>query len=213
MNFDQFLSLVSKIENIPLPGESSQFKMSPPFRKELKNMQKDKIKEAKHAGVMALFYPDKSEQTNLALILRKTYKGVHSAQVGFPGGKLEEDDYSLKETALRETYEEIGVPVQDIKVLKELTQVYIPPSNFFVQPFIGIAEQPLLFSRQEEEVEAIIEVALTEFLNENNIVTKSVSTSYKVNVEVPAFKLNEHIVWGATAMMLSEIKDLLKELL
>ena len=103
--------------------------------------------------------------------------------------------------------------MSDITVLKQLTQVYIPPSNFFVQPFFGIAEQQPSFIKQDDEVDDIIEVLLTDFLNEANVVTKSVSTSYKLDVEVPAFRLNEHIVWGATAMMLSEIKDLLKHLL
>ena len=90
MKFDKFLESVSKIENIPLPAESSQFKMSPPFREKLQEQQKDVIKRAKKAGVVALFYPDYNQNTKLVLILRKTYKGVHSAQVGFPGGKLKQ---------------------------------------------------------------------------------------------------------------------------
>jgi 8-oxo-dGTP pyrophosphatase MutT (NUDIX family) len=213
MNFNQFLNSISKIENIPLPAEASQFKMSPPFRLKLQEMQKDKINQAKKAGVMALFYPNMEMQTNLVLILRKTYKGVHSAQVGFPGGKLEEQDLSIQDTALRETYEEIGVSIQSIKVLREMTQVYIPPSNFFVQPYIGITQETPRFIKQDDEVEDIIEVPLIDFLDDTNIITESVSTSYKINVDVPAFKLNNHVVWGATAMMLSEIKDLLKEML
>lgn len=213
MDFDQFLNAVSKIENIPLPAETSQFKMSPPFRLKLQEMQKDKIKEAKQAGVMALFYPNTNYETTLVLILRKTYKGVHSAQVGFPGGKLEDQDLSIEKAALRETYEEVGVPIENIEVLKKMTQVYIPPSNFFVQPFIGISQITPKFIKQDDEVEDIIEVALTDLLSDNNIIMERVSTSYKVNVDVPAFKLNNHVVWGATAMMLSEVKDLLKEML
>ncbi|GGG58558.1 NUDIX hydrolase [Bizionia arctica] len=213
MEFDKFCKLISKIENIPLPAEPSQLKMSPPFREALEEKQSHQIKDAKMAGVMALFYPDTLQQTHLVLILRKTYKGVHSAQVGFPGGKLEITDSSIKAAAIRETFEEIGVPQNDIEVLKKLTQVYIPPSNFFVQPFIGISRMTPKFIKQDEEVEAILEISLIDFINENNVVTKTVSTSYNVDVLVPAFNLNGHVVWGATAMMLSEIKDLLKELL
>ena len=213
MNFDQFLNAVSKIENIPLPAETSQFKMSPPFRLKLQEMQKDKIKDAKQAGVMALFYPNRNYETTLVLILRKTYKGVHSAQVGFPGGKLEDADSSIKDAALRETYEEIGVPISAIEVIKKMTQVYIPPSNFFVQPYLGVTTKTPNFVKQDDEVEDIIEVALNDFIDDNSIITETVSTSYKVNVDVPAFKLNNHVVWGATAMMLSEVKDLLKEML
>ena len=213
MNFDEFLVLVSKIKNIPLPAEASQFKMVPPFRQELLKKQKEAIKKAKKAGVLALFYPDVNQQTTLVLILRKTYRGVHSAQVGFPGGKIEKQDHSLEATALRETYEEIGVPVHNVEVLRQLTEVYIPPSNFYVQPFIGISKITPIFVKQDDEVEAVIEVPLQHFFDERVIISKKVSTSYKSDVEVPAFKLNDYVVWGATAMILSEIKDLLKQLL
>ena len=213
MNFDEFLVSLSKIKNIPLPAETSQFKMSPPFRRELISRYKEAMKHAKRAGVLALFYPDDSMQTHLALILRKTYKGVHSAQIGFPGGKYEDKDRSLKATALRETFEEIGIAERSIEVIKQMTEVYIPPSNFYVQPFIGITSRTPKFIKQDEEVEDVIEVSLAHFLDEAIVVTKSVTTSYTIKADVPAFELNGHIVWGATAMMLSEIKDILKKVL
>jgi len=212
MKFDDFCKLISKIENIPLPAEPSQLKMSPPFREALQERQKDMIKDAKRAGVMALFYPN-MEQTYLVLILRKTYKGVHSAQVGFPGGKLEITDSSIEAAAVRETFEEVGVPENCIEVLRQLTQVYIPPSNFFVQPFIGISRMTPNFIKQDDEVEAILEITLQDFINDENVIDKTVSTSYNKDVVVPAFNLNGHVVWGATAMMLSEIKDLLKQVM
>jgi len=213
MNFDTFLNAISKIKNIPLPAEASQFKMSPPFRVELLKRQKKAVKNPKRAGVLALFYPDEAQQTTVILILRKTYNGVHSAQVGFPGGKLEPQDDSYETAAVRETYEEVGVPIQDIEVLKPLTEVYIPPSNFYVQPFLGICRTTPKFIKEESEVEALIEVSLSHFMDDTVLISKMVETSYSVKVEVPAFKLNGHIVWGATAMMLSEIKDLLKQML
>ena len=212
MNFDEFLESLSKIKNIPLPAEVSQFKMAPPFRKELLAHNKGLIKNAKQAGVLALFYADLNNMPTLVLILRKTYKGVHSAQVAFPGGKLEDGDNSLKDAAIRETFEEVGVPINSIEIVKTLSQLYIPPSNFYVQPYLGITKNLPIFIKQEDEVEAIIEVPLSHFLDENIVTKKIVKTSYSVEVEVPAFKLNGHIVWGATAMMLSEIKDLLKQL-
>lgn len=210
MDFEYFLKSISKIENIPLPAEASQIKMSPPFRLELTKLNKEKMAFAKKAGVMALFYPDMNQKTRLVLILRKTYKGVHSAQIGFPGGKIEDGDQNLEMAAIRETYEEVGVQCSHIEVLKELTQVYIPVSNFYVQPFIGISRQTPTFMKQEDEVEDIIEVLLDHLLDDEVVTSQQVPTSYNIKVEVPAFHLNGHLVWGATAMMLSEIKDLLK---
>ncbi|MEC3908286.1 CoA pyrophosphatase [Tamlana sp. 2201CG12-4] len=212
MNFDTFSQSLSKIKNIPLPAETSHYKMVPPFRKALLKQQEKAIEKAKHAGVLALFFPDDVQQTKFVLILRKTYKGVHSAQVAFPGGKLEEQDKSLEATALRETFEEVGVLEKDVQVIRQLSQVYIPPSNFYVQPFMGVVENTPQFVKQDNEVETIIEVDLDDFLSDDYLINKRVKTSYSVEVEVPAFKLNGHVVWGATAMILSEIKDLLKRL-
>jgi 8-oxo-dGTP pyrophosphatase MutT (NUDIX family) len=213
MRFDRFQESVVKIKHLELFGESSHAKMSPPYRLELAKKMKEKAESAKKAGVMALFYPNQNDYTNLVLILRKTYKGVHSAQVGFPGGKYEKGDKSLQVTALRETEEEIGVPFQQIKVLRKISPLYIPPSNFMVHPYMGLLNQHPIFRKQDEEVEDIIEIALQEFLLESNTITTIVPTSYNVKVEVPAFQLNGHVVWGATAMMLGEIKDLLKQVL
>lgn len=162
---------------------------------------------------MALFYPRNENSTHLLLILRKTYEGVHSNQIGFPGGKFEVGDVDLQFTALRETYEEVGVPMDSIEVLKSLTQVYIPPSNFEVQPFIGLYSKPVPFVLQEDEVESLVEVSLSDFMNDVNLFQQTLSTSYAQNVTVPAFKLNGYKVWGATAMMLSEAKELLKQVL
>ena len=213
MLFNTFLESVVKIEHLELFGESSHAKMSPPYRLELAERMKEKAKNAKRAGVLALFYPNHEGHTHLVLILRKTYKGVHSAQVGFPGGKYEEVDKDLMITAIRETEEEVGVPEHMVNVIKTISPLYIPPSNFMVHPYIAISKQTPNFIKQDEEVEDIIEVKLQDFLDEFNAITTRVPTSFNVEVDVPAFKLNGHVVWGATAMMLGEIKDLLKQVL
>ena len=179
---------------------------------ELRNIDLKKQNPRK-AAVMALFYPDANEVTQLLLILRKTYKGVHSNQVGFPGGKEEKEDNGLLTTALRETHEEVGVHPLDVKIVKKLSTIYIPPSNFVVQPYLGLYPQPRPFVKQESEVESLLEVPITDFLNENNLITRKLSTSYAMEIEVPAFELNGHVVWGATAMMLNEIKELVKQVL
>ncbi len=209
MNFQDFEKRIVKIEKMDLPGETIQYKMAPLERvRGLKGKVID-INNAKRAGVMALFYPTKEFETNLILILRKTYKGVHSAQVSFPGGKMEKADSSVEEAALRETEEEVGIPRNNIEIIKKLTEIYIPPSNFFVQPFLGITPKTPKFIREEREVEALIEVSLNDFMDEHCVTTEILSTSYATDWEVPAFHLNGHIVWGATAMMLNEVRELL----
>lgn len=213
MNFETFVKSVSKIKQIPLPGLESQLKMSPPFRLELIEQQREAMKTSRKAAVTALFYPDEKQVTKLILILRKTYKGVHSAQVGFPGGRLEASDESIMYAALRETWEEVGVPIADVEILKALTEMYIPPSNFTVYPFFGITHKTPKFIKQDEEVEDLIEVLLTDFLDDASVTDVNVMTSLEREMQVPAFVLNGHIVWGATAMMLNELKDLLKTML
>lgn len=213
MEFQAFVNSVPKIKNIPLPAQASQFKMSPPFRRDLIERYRARLKDAKQAAVLALCYPDHREITHMALILRKTYHGVHSAQIGFPGGRIEPDDDSLKSTAIRETYEEIGIPGSEIRVIREMTDLYIPPSNFNVRPFLALYDSIPEFIKQEDEVEDVIEVPLHHILDDQVVVTTEVQTSYAKKIEVPAFKLKGHMVWGATAMMLSEIKDLLKQAL
>ncbi len=213
MDFSEFEKRIVKVKKMDLPGEAIQFKMAPVERlKELKEQARLK-QNARKAGVMALFYPSKANETHLILILRKTYKGVHSAQVGFPGGKIEPEDDSLEEAALRETEEEVGVSRKVITVLKELTEIYIPPSNFFVQPFLGVTGNTPTFIPQDDEVEALIEVPLSLFMDDSTLITKKITTSYATNIDVPAFLLNDHVVWGATAMMLSEVRELLKQAL
>ena len=187
--------------------------MAPEIRiKELENIRAKK-KNAKKAGVMALFYPNAEAITHLLLILRKTYQGVHSNQIGFPGGREEFYDSNLLETALRETHEEVGVPPEAIKVIRPISEIYIPPSNFEVRPFIGLYHDPKPFVIQETEVEALVEVSLVDFLDDSKLITQKISTSYADNIEVPAFKLSGYTVWGATAMMLSEIRELFRQVL
>ncbi len=209
MDFSDFLKYVPKIKQEKLLAEEAHLKMVP-FERILE-VEKINIpsNNPRKAAVMMLIYP-KNDKSHLALIVRNTYPGVHSAQIGFPGGKVEIEDESLTHTALRETHEEIGIHPDKIEVIKTFTAVFIPPSNFIVAPFLGISHAELEFIEQEEEVAGIIEFPLLDFMNDKTIVNKIMDTSYGNNIEVPTFKINEHYVWGATAMMMSELKEVLK---
>ena len=213
MEFNRFKISLSKLKNLELPGEEIQLKMAPMERlEEMKRLAKQQ-NNAHKAGVMVLFYPSLNQTTRFVLILRKTYRGVHSGQVGFPGGRFELSDKDLLKTALRETEEEVGIPQQKVTVLKQLTEMYIPPSNFIVHPFLGFTDIHPHFVIQEDEVEAVIEVDLNHFLDDTIIISKKITTSYALDIDVPAFHINGHVVWGATAMILSEVRHLIKEVL
>ncbi|RYJ50939.1 CoA pyrophosphatase [Flavobacterium petrolei] len=212
MDFQEFLRFVPKLIDAKLPAFEAHIKMAPLERLEsLKNIYLEN-KNPRIAAVMMLFYP-KNERTHLVLIVRKTYEGVHSAQIAFPGGKYELDDDNYAETALRETHEEVGIHPDKIEILKPFTELYIPPSNFMVHPFLGISIEELVFLPEPSEVAEIIELPLSVFLSDGIVVDTNLSTSYANNINVPAFKIENHIVWGATAMMLSELKEVLKEVL
>lgn len=212
MDFQDFLECVPKLIEVPLPAEEAHFKMAPLERIQYLNNVDLQVKNPKIAAVMMLFYP-KDGETHLVLIVRNSYKGVHSAQIAFPGGKYETEDMTFDITALRETHEEIGVHPKNIQIVKTFTPLYIPPSNFMVHPFLGIAEKELDFFPDIHEVADIIELPLAVFLSDKIVVTTNLSTSYANNIAVPAFKIEKHLVWGATAMMLSELKEVLKKAL
>lgn len=208
MEFDYFLSLISQIDGKQLGGLTSHEKMIPKERKVFKEMELQAANPRK-AAVLALFYPDEQNLTNFLLILRASYDGTHSSQISFPGGKFEPSDGKLEMTALRETSEEVGIHENEVFIKRQLTETYIPPSNFLVSPFMGYTMNKPTFEINHE-VEDLLEVKLSDLLNENSVGSKNLSTSYMENIDVPCFNLNKKVVWGATAMMLSEIKDLIK---
>ena len=208
MNFKDFISKIEDYKTMKLGGLDAQFKMAPKLRLKY---NKDKIaaNNPRKAAVLALFYPNKKNETVLLLTQRASYKGTHSAQISFPGGKIEKDDDNLEVTALRETFEEVGVLPSTVTIIREMTDVYIPPSNFLATPFIGyVDKRPHLVSNHE--VAKLIEITINDLLNDENLTTVNLTTSYMKKTDVPCFKIDNHIIWGATGMMLSEIKALFK---
>ncbi|AQS93042.1 coenzyme A pyrophosphatase [Polaribacter sp. BM10] len=209
MKFNQFKANINSFKTSKLGGLDAQFKLAPELRL---RYDADKIKASnpKKAAVLALFYPNENNETTFILTERASYKGTHSAQISFPGGKIDISDKNLEATAVREANEEIGIKTESVEIIRELTDVYIPPSNFLATPFIGyLSERPKFITNYE--VETTIEVLLEDLLNDTSLTTVNLSTSYMKNTDVPCFKLNGYVVWGATAMMLSEIKELLKQ--
>lgn len=194
-----------------LPGQEAQYLAVPPNR-ERTNIQEAKANaNTRRAAVMALLYP-KENITHIALIKRNEYPGVHSGQISFPGGKEERSDSDLLQTAYRETVEEIGVPKHHYKVWLPLTEVYIPPSQFLVQPYVGIAEKPLQFVPEAREVVEILQVPLQRLYGRNAMEKRKMQFG-DFTADVPTFPIDDHVIWGATAMMISELMVLIDRIL
>jgi 8-oxo-dGTP pyrophosphatase MutT (NUDIX family) len=208
MIFESFLHNIDLFKSAELGGLASQFRLAPEMRLQY-NAEKIAASNPKKAAVLALFYPNEHNETCFLLTQRASYKGTHSAQISFPGGKIEASDENLQATAIRETFEEVGVTASQIQVIREITDVYIPPSNFLATPFLAYSNTKPTFITNHE-VDHTFDVKLTDLLDDNNITSINITTSYAKNIDVPCFKLNDYIVWGATAMMLNEIKELLK---
>jgi len=210
MNFELFLKNIEVFKNTQLPGIEAQFKLAPKMRLEY-NAKKIEANNPKIAAVLALLYPNQNNEVSLLLTKRANYIGTHSGQISFPGGKFEKSDLNLKETALRETFEEVGIFQEKIDIVREITEVYIPPSNFSVTPFIGILNDIPVF-KLNSEVAKIIEIPFPDLLDDTMLASISISNSYMKETSVPCFNFDGSVIWGATAMILSEIKELLKNI-
>jgi 8-oxo-dGTP pyrophosphatase MutT (NUDIX family) len=219
MNFKDLKRIIPKLKLSNLNSKTSQIKLAPSFRKEFIKLNSNKLLHSKKAAVTAALYADDNNLVRLILILRNTYNGVHSNQIGFPGGRVEEDDKTLFDTAIRETFEEIGIAVEKNELIRELKEIYIPPSNFNVYPFLVLLNHPPSFVKDDKEVKEIITIDLGSLLNCKitqtliPVPTKLNELNTQNDVLVPTFKLAGYNVWGATAMMLSEIRDLINDVI
>jgi len=194
----------------PLPGLDAQMEMASWVRKE--KIKRIKVPDnAKQSAVLILLYPGSSGEVLLPLQERTAYKGVHSRQIGLPGGGVEDIDRHAEDTALRETQEELGVDPKDVEVLGRLSPIYIPPSNYLVQPVVGVAYAKPSFVLDPVEVKALLEAHIHDFTGPGAVQSGEVSIRDGQKINVPCFKVQGHIVWGATAMIMSEFRSIIAE--
>jgi 8-oxo-dGTP pyrophosphatase MutT (NUDIX family) len=206
MQFSFFKNNIKEIKNAGLGGIEAQFILAPKYRKKIVSQRLITLDPIK-AAVLVLFYPNSLGATSFVLIKRPDYEGHHANQISFPGGKKEKSDYNLKETAIRETAEELGVLINKTAIFKQLTELYIPPGNFLVQPYMACLSQRPNFVTNHE-VKTILEINLSDLLDNNNITIKEVNTTSNERIMTPCFYFQNEIIWGATAMILSEIREL-----
>lgn len=205
--FPHIIASLKKLNFSQLPGIDAQLRMAPVHRQ-------DEIRKMAMAGeplkssVLFLIYPLNDGEAGTVLIQRPKYDGVHGGQISFPGGGFEQGDETLMYTALREAHEEVNVDPESVEVLGKLTDLYIPPSNHLVSPYVALAEKRPSFKPDPKEVETIIELPLSLFFNQEVLQTTPISLSDGRTLMCPCYLTNGHVVWGATAMMISEFVEL-----
>lgn len=200
------IELLTRALTKPLPGFKAQKLMSPSVRHTGK-IKYDHTK-ARTSSVLILLYK-KNNEWYIPLIQRTQYDGAHSGQVSFPGGKYEEEDRTLLNTALREAQEEIGIQPSDVEFITQLSSLYIPNSNFLVYPQVCVTMHQPDFVPDLREVDSIIEVPVVKLLLPSTVQFFKREIN-GIHVDAPFYKIDDYIVWGATAMMLSEFLSLIK---
>lgn len=204
---EKFGNKLSDQIKLGLPGLDAHKIMAPATRP-IKNFEEKDYPKAKKGAVLILFYPVK-EEIFMVMIKRPSYDGVHGGQVSFPGGKVEDGDVDTSFTALRETEEEIGVNGSQIKIFGQLSNIYIPPSNFFVYPYLGLINEKPDFFPDKNEVEYVIETPVNILLDQSIKSTLTINRP-EIKFEAPCYLINKHRVWGATAIILSELEILMR---
>lgn len=171
-------------------------------------------RDCREAGVLALLYPDVGNggeqlQPHIVLTVRREDLPDHAGQVSFPGGQRE-DGETLQETALREAHEEVDLDPSPVEILGALTPLFIPPSGFCVHPFVGVVRDVPTLRPTDREVGEILHVPLPHLLAPETRVVEP-WTLHGLRVDVPYYDVRGHTVWGATAMMLSELLAVVRD--
>ncbi|MBE4948190.1 NUDIX hydrolase [Chryseobacterium culicis] len=208
MNKQNFSLSIEKIqENLKkeLPGEKAHQIMEALSARYLTLKPTEKTRRS---AVLMLLYPINND-IYFPLIVRNSYDGFHSNEVGFPGGRFEISDENLIRTALRETQEEIGVNSDEVKILGTLTEIYIGPSDFNVLPVVGFLPHRPNFKPDSREVQQIFELKLEYFSDPNIMGCSEISIPGDL-VTTPNYDVNGHKVWGATAKIIIELLSVLK---
>ena len=161
----------------------------------------------RESAVVIVIHPYEDD-AGMTLIQRPIYNGVHSGQMAFPGGKKDEGEESLLHTALRELHEEVGLQLPIDKKYFGLNEIFIPPSRMLVQPFATVLEEEPVFIPKEDEVAALVPIPLSHFgANMKTEKMEIFMPHIQETKTVPAIRYEEYFIWGATAMMLFELRD------
>ena len=207
MRFEEALQRIKEGVEKPLPGKEAHLKMSPqPV--DARRFDPKIPQTHRRSAVLILLYPQ-GKDAFFPLIKRPVYRGAHSGQIALPGGKMEPTDPDIIYTALREAEEEVAVNPEKVSVLGKLSNLYIPTSNFLVTPILGFSEEIPDFIPEVREVQRILPTALKSLFDEPLRQRKQLKISPDLELDTPFFEIDQEMVWGATAMILSELIELL----
>jgi 8-oxo-dGTP pyrophosphatase MutT (NUDIX family) len=201
-----FTSLKDAVELPDFDGFQAQLGMSPKGRE---RMMPNPANPPRQSAVLVLAYPQVDGSLHLLLTKRTDTLRGHSGQVSFPGGSIDPEDKSHEEAALREAFEEVGL-YDKPRILGKLTDLWIPPSNFEVHPVVATLEHEPTLIANPTEVAKILHMPLSALLDPAT--KKSTTMDFRgTPVDVPYYDVDGHIVWGATAAMLSELELRLRQ--
>ncbi len=207
-SFPTFIRYVHDTDYSFLPGQEAQILMAPVLRHDdIRDMGAGKY--PLESSVLLLFFPDNENNTRIVFIQRPPYDGVHGGQISLPGGRREQADNGPEETALRETEEEVGIVRSDVEIKGRLSDLYIPPSNHLVSPYIGIMHYYPSFIPDKKEVEQILELPVSGFFQKQNVREEEIIHADGNRLLAPCYFVDGHIIWGATAMIMAEFVTLM----
>lgn len=205
---DEFQERLARLILEGLPGEDAHLKMAP-VNRPLSSLALQKAVNVRESAVAIMLF-EQNNAVRCTLIQRPSYEGNHSGQISFPGGKRDPEDEDLKTTAIRECMEEVGIDLRKGRFLGKLTPVYIPVSNFHVEPYIFFYPQAPEFVPDQREVELILTISTDELLDEGIISQMDVPMPNGMILRnVPCFLIDGRQIWGATALILNELKEIL----
>lgn len=202
-------TLHMRMADHPLPGLEAQLIMAHAVRKA--DVKQDH-KEAREAGVLIILFEKTPGDFHIVFIRRASAheQDKHAGQIAFPGGKREPEDRDLMYTAMREAEEEIGVDLSALDILGALTPLYITVSKYCVHPFVAYAWKPIELTRQESEIAEILEFPLSVFRSQDARQETKIRLATGITLNhVPCFLVEGHVIWGATAMIMNELLEVL----
>jgi len=190
-----------------LPGSNAHSKMLPPGRR-LKQLEHE-LSSVKLSSVLVLLFPDK-DKIYTCLTRRPSTMKYHPGQISFPGGKVEKDDASAEMAALREAQEEVGIDPSQIEILGQLSDFYLEISRFSIQPFLAWTDNRPEFTVNTDEVEELILFPVSDFV-ENEIIQETELQTMTGILPIKYFPYNGQVIWGATAMILAELMEIMRK--